>query len=632
MTGKSRTLFLLVSILLTTAASSCSTKDTIPDAIPDVSVITGDRTALKPSGIKKRGGKCIQTIRTDSALLSILYSKALSSDAIMIECAFTARKDIDSLSLELSLGSFEPESVKNRFCLPFSLPYLRDEGKNIIPDRFISNAETCSNTFSLITDSLTFSVSILPAPEKMNRVCDPSDAGDYYVAMFSNQGSIRLKGLFGNNIRSGSTVTRRILVSTSRNTPGCMETGIHVGEYMNLVHYPNDMDKKHIHDCSMDFLLHNPYAYGKVDDKGHCNFYGSIHSGTGEPYGNGRAIYAMYGNSFSIAVLNHYLKEFPGDQAARERLDAVEGFLLDSDIRTPQGAYWSMLDLAKGKGYVDQAYRKWLETHATAWITYYILDAFETSGNPRYRKAALESLDWLISIQREDGSFPKYFEDGQPSPESMGDAAWAVLAFLKAWQLDMGEKYREAAIGTLGWMDGNVVGARQYFGSFEDVGGVNDSYCPSVTARAFIQAFRCTGEDSYLVSARKALSVSLSWVTTDYTQLRKRNVPFEIESSLKPSYAQIESVSCYYPCSYTLPMMYLACTELSQLLKDNPDEQKYWLGIADNLPGITDFMMHNGTKCRYGMEWLPGPFLVFSEWGNMQLCWIITKIRELESN
>lgn len=38
---------------------------------------------------------------------------------------------------------------------------------------------------------------------------------------------------------------------------------------------------------------------------------------------------------------------------------------------------------------------------------------------------------------------------------------------------------------------------------------------------------------------------------------------------------------------------------------------------------ISDFMASPNNKCTYGMEWRCFPFLVFNEWGNMQLSWVI---------
>ena len=171
-------------------------------------------------------------------------------------------------------------------------------------------------------------------------------------------------------------------------------------------------------------------------------------------------------------------------------------------------------------------------------------------------------------------------------------------------------------------MERNVVQTRTYCGSFEDVGGINDSYCPSVSARAFISAFRMTGDSHFLDLARKSLSVSLAWIATGHTAIGYSAK--DKSTWVKPEYSQFESVTCYFPCSYTLAMMYLACTELGKLTEDNPRESSYWLGIARNFIGISDFMFE-GTLCRYGMEWIPEPYLVFSEWGNMQLCWAIKK-------
>ena len=607
-------------------AVSCAVPEKIEKAAANVFILDGCDTVVEDSGgLKKDGGRYVQTYRTDSGFFTLRYSLVENTDAVLLDCCFSPEKDLDSLSVEFQFYNLPPDSVTDRYCLPFSLPYLRDRKLNVIPDRYVSNAETNNNTFSLITGDGTFSVSILPDESRMNTVCDAAEADDYAVALYESEGAVRFRGMFGKNLTAGKTVGRRFLLSSRENCSGTFETGYHVGEYMNLVHYPYDIDLDVLYDRSMDYLLHNQYAYWKISDDGTSEFYGSVHSGTAEAYGNGNAVYAMYGNSFSIAALNQYLESHPDDPAARERLSSVEKFLFDSDVRTPEGAFWSMLDLMDGKGYVDQAYRKWLETHATAWITYYILEAYEISGNQRYRTEAEKSLVWLLSVQRADGSFPKYFEEGEPSGESLGDIAWAALAFMNASRLGLGVEFRQAAMKALDWMEKNVVQTRMYCGSFEDVGGVNDSYCPSVTARAFISAYSLTGDGHYLDLARKSLSVSLAWMTTGYTSAGYTT--YDESRRIKPGYSQIESVTCYFPCSYTLPMMYLACTEMGKLTKDNPKESRYWLGIADNFIGISDFMFE-GTECRYGMEWLSAPFLVFSEWGNMQLCWAIRKSQE----
>ena len=610
-------------------AASCTVPEKIETAASNVRILDGCGNEPDAAGrLEKEDGRYVQTLRTEFGDITLSYSLLDNIDAVLLDCSFNAAKDIDSLSTELTFYSIPADSVQGRYCLPFSLPYLRSRELNVIPDRYISNAETNSNTFSLITKDETFSVSIVPDEKRMNTRYDNSEADDYAVAMYQGEGTVKFRGMFGKNLKAGEPVSRRFLISSRKNAPGCFETGYHIGEYMNLVHYPYDINLDTLYARSMAYILHNEYAYGKISEDGASEFFGSVHSGTGEPFGNGNAVYAMYGNSFSLAALNQYLAIHPDDCAARERLSSVEKILFGTDIRTPEGAFWSMLDLASGKGYVDQAYRKWLETHATAWITYYILEAYETNGSPGYRKEAEKSLAWLLSKQRADGSLPKYFENGEPSSESLGDIAWAALAFEKAAELGLGEEYKTAALNALDWMEKNVVEARLYCGSFEDVGGVNDSYCPSVTARAFISAFRLTGDNHFLDMARKALSVSLAWISTGYAATDEDS--YDESLRFKPGYAQFESVTCYYPCSYTLPMMYLACTELGKLTADNPRESAYWLGIADNFIGVSDFMI-DGTKCRYGMQWLPEPFLVFSEWGNLQLCWAIMKSQFVSS-
>ena len=74
----------------------------------------------------------------------------------------------------------------------------------------------------------------------------------------------------------------------------------------------------------------------------------------------------------------------------------------------------------------------------------------------------------------------KYLEDGKPSDESLGDAAWVVLSFLKAHELGVtvgNSDLLGKALLSIGWMEDNIVADRLYYGSFEDVGGINNLSC-----------------------------------------------------------------------------------------------------------------------------------------------------------
>ncbi len=344
-----------------------------------------------------------------------------------------------------------------------------------------------------------------------------------------------------------------------------------------------------------------------------------------EGYGNGRAFYAMYGCSFSVAAFTQYAAMNGLDPRGMERLqEGPARFLTATDVLTPEGAYWSMFDVDRGT-LVDQANRKWLETHATGWVAYYLLNAYEISGDERFLNAATENLKWLTSAQNSDGSFPKYLENGKPSAEKQGDLAWNALTFLKAHEIRVtlpAAELRRRGILALDWLLENPVKNMQYYGSFEDVGGVIESYSSSVSAHALMAAYRLTDNAKYLHGAKAALSVSLAWITCDYCPIGQIENSWNIAKAIQPAYAQIESAVCYYACSYTLPMLYVAASEIAAVSRGA--ERKYWLQIARQFSQMDVFFSDiAGTKARFGMEWLTAPFLVFPEWGNGQTCWAI---------
>lgn len=564
--------------------------------------------------------------------LKIFYEAGVRN-SILATLAFIPNQPLENVSIGVRFFDIPPMKILQKYCLPLSLPYLRADSLNVIPAGFIANKETFNNTFSLITDNETYSVSVLPPSYRLNNKRDSVASSNEYLVGFTPdrkgtleinpiEGSITLVCNHNYYISKGDKVIRQFLISADRNDNAIFATGLHIGEYMATVDYFHKENLTDVYRKSMSHLLNNSYCFKAIDGQKE-NYFGASYSQTGEPYGNGNAIYAMYGNSFSTVALNQY-KKISNNKEIDRRLSGINWFLTKSDVLTPQGAYWSMLDLLQGKGYVDQAYRKWVETHATAWVTYYLLNAYEISSNSDYLNTAIKTLKWLASVQRKDGSFPKYFENGLPSDEAMGDIAWVALSFFKADELKVkvdNVDLKKCAEQALNWMVDNVVNTKQYYGSFEDVGGVNDAYCSSVSARAFIEGYKSTNNKIYLDIAEKIMSVSLSWITCDYTE--DEMFSWNQELRIQPAYAHVESTSCYFPCSYTLPLLYKTAAELA-LLVDGSVKKNYWLSVSKNFNHISDFLSDNAeTKMRYGMEWLLGPFLVFNEWGNSQLCWNI---------
>jgi hypothetical protein len=626
-------LCLLLALLITGCSYEQSPVEQSQYIFSDVFVGSPKASSwYKPKKTKKTKEGFVRSFTTQEGKLSVTCEPYMQN-AFLVTARFTSRSELDSLSVGLRFFALDTAEIKDIYCLPQSLPYLREASRNKIPAGYITNGKTFNNTFSLITENETYSVSVVPPAFRLDHIQDEAAVREYAVGFFPKEevttglpeptsGSVTLVCNHNRKIAKGETVVREFLVSRDKNTSGSFTTGLHIGEYMNLVKYQRKDNLYDVYRKSMNFLLNNPYCFVSLPDFGD-NYYGAIHSNTGEGAYNGRAFYAMYGNSFSVAALNQY-KTIHNERIDNlsKRLDAIDRFL-QSDILTKEGAYWSMLDLVEGKGYVDQAYRKWVETHATGWITYYLLNACQTSGNNYYENLSLKTLKWLSENQLPDGSYPKYFEDGKASEAKLGDIAWVALALFKAAELNIqpeGTDFKRQGISAAEWMLGNVVAKKEYFGSFEDVGGVNDSYCPSISARALIEAYKVTKDKKFLIAAEEALSVSLSWITCDYTHGRQSGTwgkPFQ------PAYAQVESVSCYFPCSYTLPAMCLAASELA-LCTDNPEKKNYWTQISRRFSHVSDYMLDiPESKAKYGMEWLLTPFLVFPEWGNSQVCWSI---------
>ena len=600
-------------------STGCHAPKAIEDAAGSVRVMNVEGNILSPGKVKKSGDEYVQRYETDDGELLLKFGKG-TGDAICMTSEFAANRNIDSLELCFKFFNLESDSIRYRYSLPHSLPWLKPKTEGNAPRQWVSNSETYNNTFSLITDSRTYSVSILPPESRMNWKSPASDPNDYEVTFGPDSSSIGIKSLHSKPVAAGEKVCRRFLISQTDNISDGMATGFHIGEYINEMGYKPTDNLTDIYRKSMYYLLKNEYAYGETVN-GRKNYYGAITSPSGKPFGNGNAEYAMYGNSFSVATLNQYLQMCPSSPQAIERLGGVDEFLLQTDVLTPEGAYWSMLDLRgkNNKGFCDQAYRKWIETHATAWIAYYMLNAYEMTGEARYGDVLQKTLLWLARQQREDGSFPKYFKNGQPSSDSMGDIGWAILAFLKADEIGFRVKdidFKAQALRAIAWAEDILLPKKWYYGSCEDVGGVNDSYCPSVTAYAFLTAARQTGKKKYLKEAKHILTVSLAYVTTDFSNQW---------GVFHPAYAQLESVACYFPASYTLPMMCLSCAEAAAQTND-AKERDYWTGVSKTLSFISDFMPIPNKTCDYGMEWRCYPFLVFSEWGNMQLSWVIIEI------
>jgi hypothetical protein len=585
----------------------------------------------------------------DSLFSAEISWKILFNDAAIIEFSVIPKHDFKNISMGMEVFNILPGEVKNIYCLPFSLPYFRKENENRIPDRWISNGETLNNTFSLITAEATYSLSVVPSEFRLDNKLNADAAQDYLVYFgideeridtnsftieksaenekyINNAGSILVKVNHPFEVKKGDTIQRQFIIHVSKET-GQYTTGKHIGEYMAYVPYKKECNSMDLYLKSMDYLLENKNSWNTSDQYGD-NYWGAVHSQTGAPFGNGTAYYAMYGNSFSIAALNQFSKMGSLKEQEQKRLQGVKQFLTTSGIQNKDGSYWSMMSLDGEKDYVDQAYRKWIQTHATAWICYYLLESYEITGDVEILSAARKSLAWLIRKQRTDGSFPKYIDNGKDSKENQGDIGWNALAFFKAAELKVmpennftSEQLVQHGIKAVDWICDSRIQEKRFYGSFEDVGGVVDSYASTVCARAAIKAFQLTNDEKYLNAGKSILTISLAWVTCDFNKRGDKD-SWAKDKEWQPAYGQVESTTCYYPCSYTLPMLYLASTEYAGIAPEK--EKLFWLKIARNMSHLSKFFNHDVNSASVnGMEWRLFPFLVFSEWGNSQTCWAI---------
>ena len=198
---------------------------------------------------------------------------------------------------------------------------------------------------------------------------------------------------------------------------------------------------------------------------------------------------------------------------------------------------------------------------------------------------------------------------------------------LKAGQLKIDVDkidFKARGLRTVDWICRGPLKECRFQGSFEDVGGVVDSYCSSVSAKAAVAAYEQTKDEKYLAAAEQMLSVSLAWVTCDYAA-RQDQQSWDANRAWQPAYGHVESTTCWYPCSYTLPMVYLVASDLGRYRQGARAE--LWTQVARCLPLLESYLRDNDkTKCKWGMEWRIFPFLVFSEWGNSQTCWAAMEI------
>ena len=150
----------------------------------------------------------------------------------------------------------------------------------------------------------------------------------------------------------------------------------------------------------------------------------------------------------------------------------------------------------------------------------------------------------------------------------------------------------------------NQVSDLQYRGSFEDVFGPIDSYCPSVACWVMVRLYEMTRDERYLDEARRAMVWMASWI-------RHEPVPWLL----------LESVGCQVAGTSSTAMMSLAA---SSLLRH--DDSPHWRKTAAAMSYLAFAQRTDPDDPMYGgFDWLaerdPAKAVYAPEWQNCQLIW-----------
>lgn len=154
--------------------------------------------------------------------------------------------------------------------------------------------------------------------------------------------------------------------------------------------------------------------------------------------------------SFALLGMQEYLEAFPGDRAALSASDALANRLLGS-YRTYRTDDW-----------------KWFEnglSYSNARLPQALIRAGMRAGNDEMVSAGLESLDWLVSIQRcevkghfvpvgSQGFYSKTTEKARFDQQPV-EACAVVSACLQAYRATGKERWRKEAWSAFNWFLGD---------------------------------------------------------------------------------------------------------------------------------------------------------------------------------
>jgi glycosyltransferase involved in cell wall biosynthesis len=154
--------------------------------------------------------------------------------------------------------------------------------------------------------------------------------------------------------------------------------------------------------------------------------------------------------AFALLGLHEYLDSFPGDRAALAAADVLANRLLSS-YRSNHSAGW-----------------EWFENslaYSNARLPQALLRAAARSANPEMEAAGLQSLDWLVTIQRSEekghfvpigtnGFYSKTTEKARFDQQPV-EACALISACLQAYRVTGKSRWRKGAWSAFNWFLGD---------------------------------------------------------------------------------------------------------------------------------------------------------------------------------
>ena len=180
---------------------------------------------------------------------------------------------------------------------------------------------------------------------------------------------------------------------------------------------------------------------------------------------------------------------------------------IDSGLRDAAGWLCRAQDSTPDGGVSEGYHLKhgWLPSYpeTTGYIIETFFDCSYLFNDPSLRDRALRMVDWLISIQYEDGSIPdSYFKK-----KMVFDTGQVLFGFVRAFEETREQRYLDAAVKAGSWL----VDVQEQNGTWQKhaVGEIPHSYYTRV-AWSLIDLYKNTGDEQYRESCKKNIEWALA--------------------------------------------------------------------------------------------------------------------------